>query len=189
MRVFLVVAVFSVLIFILARPFAMLSWEDIAEDLPAIPVQVALAPDAQPEPPPALTEDLTPESEQNQDTLTDMGFGSSFEGSGPAVSGLGKNSSGNNGIQQIPAKVLRRVEPEYPAAARSSGLEGLVVLKLRIGPKGELVDTQIIQSEPKGVFERSALEAIQKWSFKPAIQGGTTISAFITQKIRFRLEQ
>lgn len=61
--------------------------------------------------------------------------------------------------------VLKRVEPRYPRRAKRRGLSGFVDCKFKINPKGEVFDIEIIKSNPKGVFEKAAIKALEKWKF------------------------
>lgn len=141
------------------------------------------------EPEPVISQDeLEPESEQNSSTATEMGIGQSFDGAGIAIDGL-LNSGSSGSSTGRSATVIKKSPPEYPSQARENQIEGFVVLKLKINQSGELSDHQILQSEPKGYFEKAAVAAVQKWSFKPAIKGNSTVKSFITQTMRFKIDQ
>jgi protein TonB len=48
-------------------------------------------------------------------------------------------------------------------------------------------DVKVQQSEPSGFFDSAAIKAVRSWRFEPAVQQGTTIAAWTTQRIKFEL--
>lgn len=141
------------------------------------------------EPEPVISQDeLEPESEQDPTSATEMGIGQSFDGAGTAIDGL-SNLGSTSSSSGRSATVIKKTPPEYPSNARENQIEGFVILKLKINQSGELSDHQILQSEPKGYFEKAAVAAVQKWSFKPAVKGNSTVTGFITQTMRFKIDQ
>ncbi|MDR5906618.1 TonB family protein [Franzmannia qiaohouensis] len=63
-----------------------------------------------------------------------------------------------------------RVPPEYPARAQRRGLEGFVELRFVIRPDGSVdpSSVQVTSAQPRNVFDRAAIEAVQRWQFEPA---------------------
>jgi protein TonB len=71
---------------------------------------------------------------------------------------------------QVPADVMQkllihRVDPEYPAAARQAGLEGVIALDVVIGRDGSVVEMRPLNGPD--VLARSAMDALRWWKFKP----------------------
>jgi protein TonB len=60
-----------------------------------------------------------------------------------------------------------RVEPAYPRAAHRAGVEGGVVAHLHIRADGTVQRVDIVQSIPRGVFDREAVAALLQWRFAP----------------------
>jgi len=46
----------------------------------------------------------------------------------------------------------------------------------------------VVASEPRGVFERAAMQAIIRWKFRPRYVDGEAITRRASQVIDFRLE-
>lgn len=66
-------------------------------------------------------------------------------------------------------KVVKKVPPEFPAdAVRKNISAGSVKAKLTIGPDGKVIEVEILESEPKRVFDRVSIEALKEWRFEPA---------------------
>ncbi|NOY64412.1 MAG: TonB family protein [Nitrospirae bacterium] len=81
----------------------------------------------------------------------------------------------------------RTVMPEYPRFARRRGIEGKVVLKLRIDEKGSLKGVEVI--EPGGFgFTDAALRAVRQSSFIPAHRNGRPVPAEAILTVKFRLK-
>ncbi|MEM1080118.1 MAG: energy transducer TonB [Pseudomonadota bacterium] len=71
-------------------------------------------------------------------------------------------------IEAISPVLLVRVSPGYPREAVLNDVEGLVVLSFEIDPKGRTQDIRVETSEPPGVFDESAVQAVSRWLYKPS---------------------
>ena len=67
---------------------------------------------------------------------------------------------------------LVRINPEYPSRARSRGIEGWVQVEFTISPAGTVADAKVVDADPKGLFERAALDAIGRWKYNPKVVDG-----------------
>jgi protein TonB len=71
------------------------------------------------------------------------------------------------GLVQASPKVLKKVPPEYPAeAVRKNVTAGTVRAKLSIAADGKVAEVEIVEAEPKRVFDRAAAEALREWRFE-----------------------
>ena len=79
-----------------------------------------------------------------------------------------------------PAMLIHRVEPRYPPLAIQTHRDGHVELRAIIGTDGMIQSLQIVVSDP--LFDRSALEAVSQWRYKPTILNGqpVEIDTYIT---------
>lgn len=84
-------------------------------------------------------------------------------------------------------KFVYREIPVYPQIARRLGKEGKVVLRLTLNEKGELVNIEVIEGAPYG-FTESAIEAVKKSRFSPAIKNGKPIACRAILPVRFVLK-
>lgn len=82
------------------------------------------------------------------------------------------------------AKPTLRVPPQYPMKARQMGIEGYVVMDLRIGSDGRVEEVRIVEQSPQGVFERSAVRAVHRWRFEVPEPG-----TWQRLRIRYELEK
>ena len=84
---------------------------------------------------------------------------------------------------------IAQVEPTYPRRALQRGIEGYVVMELTVTPNGTVRDVVVIESDPKGVFEKAAIDAALKNKYKPRIVDGQPITVTgVRYRITFELE-
>lgn len=69
------------------------------------------------------------------------------------------------------AKVLRKVQPQYPYKAQRLKIEGYVLLHILIDDEGLPQQIKIIEEQPRGYFAQPARKAIRRWRFEKAPQG------------------
>lgn len=90
-----------------------------------------------------------------------------------------------SGSQQ--AMPLYRVDPNYPAKARKRRAEGFVIIKFNIDPQGKPVDLEIIDANPKRLFEQEAIKALKQWRYQPKLEfGKAVVQHGQTVKLEFR---
>jgi protein TonB len=68
-----------------------------------------------------------------------------------------------------------------------AGISGEVVVEFIISANGDVVDTRVIRSSHRE-FEVPAMQAVQKWKFKPGRKAGKNVSTRVSQLIEFNLE-
>jgi protein TonB len=113
-------------------------------------------------------------------------FGSAGGGGGD---GTGKGglafSAGLSDRDPLP---LVRVEPQYPQQARHRKLEGWVQVRFTISTAGSVRDAAVVKSSDS-LFERSAIQAVNKWKYQPQMQEGKATEAPDQQVVlRFKME-
>jgi len=86
-----------------------------------------------------------------------------------------------------PPRPTYQAPMDYPKKARSKGVEGYVVLSLLISATGEIEKVQVLESQPSGVFEEAAREAVRNWQFEPAQYQGRNVKVWARQRVRFDL--
>ena len=84
-----------------------------------------------------------------------------------------------------PGKLIKRVDPKYPKAARKKHLEGQVILKGTITKSGDVVDLQLVSGDP--LFTQAALDAVKKWKYRPYLKGGQAVDVDTTITVNFSL--
>jgi periplasmic protein TonB len=88
------------------------------------------------------------------------------------------------------ALAIVRVLPRYPSRALSRGIEGWVLLEFAINELGQAVETGVIDADPKGVFDRAAINAVKKWKYRPMVENGKpAVRSGVRQLISFRISK
>lgn len=89
-------------------------------------------------------------------------------------------------------KTVRPIKPErppYPQVARQHGWEGTVVLRINIGPDGNVKTVATQKSTGFDALDESATESVKRWRFHPAKDGEFSVSAVVDLPIRFDLDE
>jgi periplasmic protein TonB len=97
-------------------------------------------------------------------------------GTGPGRGGgSGNGTGGGSGISARPVGGYQ-VKPRYPESARRRGIEGTVLLKMRITAQGRVEDVQVVRSAGYPELDESAIEAVRRWRFEPARRNGEPVA-------------
>ncbi|MGO4701884.1 energy transducer TonB [Dyella sp. 2RAB6] len=81
----------------------------------------------------------------------------------------------------------RRVEPYYPDDARRTRRQGWVDVRFTVEADGSVSHAGVIGAEPRNVFDRSALTAVERWQFTPGTRDGAAVPMEMRQRIEFHL--
>jgi TonB family protein len=86
--------------------------------------------------------------------------------------------------------VIKRVQADYPAAARSFRIEGTIIVNALISEKGAVIKTEIIKGI-KGAFgfNQSAQSAVHQWKFEPASIKGIKVKVWMPIAIVFKKQE
>ena len=63
----------------------------------------------------------------------------------------------------------------YPAESRDRGEQGTVLLRVRTSPQGKPTAVEVKQSSGFERLDRSAVETVWKWQFKPTPDDGSVV--------------
>lgn len=125
-------------------------------------------------PPPPDPPEQPPESPPSDPDPTDDGvsfdMGMGDVDLGGADTGLGDPGAGMS--RDGDAQPIVRVEPRYPPAAARDGVEGWVRLRFTIDETGGVTDIEVIESEPRRVFDNEARRALRRWRYAPQVVDG-----------------
>lgn len=79
-------------------------------------------------------------------------------------------------------------QPPYPPAARRLGEEGTVVVHVRIGRDGRVLQSTLAQSSGSPRLDAAALaHALARWRFTPALKDGVPVEEERDISVRFEL--
>jgi TonB family protein len=105
-------------------------------------------------------------------------------GYGPGRGGMGGVFRIGNGVSE-PFLVFR-VDPEYSEEARKARLQGTVTLLIEVWPDGRAHNIRLERGLGLGLDEH-AVEAVEKWRFKPGVRDGSPVRVGARVEVRFRL--
>jgi periplasmic protein TonB len=81
--------------------------------------------------------------------------------------------------------LLHRVQPEYPALARSARIQGQVLLRAVISRDGTIENLQVLAGHP--MLVRAAIDAVRQWRYRPYILNGEPIEVETQVTVNFVL--
>lgn len=82
--------------------------------------------------------------------------------------------------------VLSKTEPEYSEEARKAKYQGTVVLTIIVDAQGMPRNIKVVRPLGLGLDEK-AIEAVEKWRFRPAMKDGKAVNVQATVEVNFRL--
>jgi len=118
--------------------------------------------------------------------LPGLGDGSGLDA---ALQRIGGPTDAPEPALEVAAKPRRRPAPTFPEDARRRGIEGHVVVRLRVDELGKVTDAVVISAEPKGVFDDVAVQTAKRYQFEPARKNGAPVSSTVEQRIVFELQR
>ena len=139
-----------------------------------------------PPPPPQLSVAQAPDPQMPQIRMNMPKIRSAGVTGGPFMGGVGTGVSTTENAELIP---LVRIAPRYPRKAAMAGTEGWVKLSFTVTKTGTVKDVEVVEANPRRVFDRAAKQAILKWKFKPKIVDGEPVERQAVQVIDFKLTQ
>ncbi|HUG72544.1 MAG TPA: TonB family protein [Steroidobacteraceae bacterium] len=84
------------------------------------------------------------------------------------------------------ATANKMMAPPFPAGALANRISGKVVMAIDIDARGTPVAVEVEQSQPTGVFDQAAVDAVMKWTFTPEVKDGKQVASRIRVPIEFR---
>jgi protein TonB len=77
-------------------------------------------------------------------------------------------------IDVTPAKLVKRVTPVAPSGIPRK-TAGFVVVRFTINESGRVADLAVVESQPQGVFDDAAQDAVRKWIYEPRKENGVAV--------------
>jgi TonB family protein len=86
----------------------------------------------------------------------------------------------------IPAKVIKQVDPDYPAELQNAGNDGRVEIEFVVDVNG-VPGNPVVITSTHPALEKPAIDALMKWRFKPAENDGRPIPIKMKVPLSFSL--
>lgn len=86
------------------------------------------------------------------------------------------------------ADYLLNPKPAYPTVSRRRAEEGTVLLRVRVSAEGAALAIELRKSSGYPRLDEAAQDAVRRWRFVPARQGGEAIESWVAVPIAFKLE-
>ncbi len=80
------------------------------------------------------------------------------------------------------------IPPRYPREAAMRGQQGIVRLSVVVATDGSALSVEVEQSSGYPLLDRAARDAVTKWRFRPATDGGVAVPSTIPVSLSFILE-
>jgi len=92
-------------------------------------------------------------------------------------------------VREEPKDFMKRLmvspQPQYPALARNAGVQGMVVLQIRLRPDGTVTVDKVLEGQPALVDAATA--AVQTWRARPEQLNGKNVEVVSTVSFEFQL--
>ena len=83
-----------------------------------------------------------------------------------------------------PPKATHAPDPEYPEIPAAEERDGVVVMLVGINARGHVEPVRVVRSSSK-VFEKTAVNTVKTWKFKPAKKNGQAVPVQVTVEMKF----
>jgi protein TonB len=103
----------------------------------------------------------------------------------PAASIPKKPVAVSQGVQA--AKLIRQVQPAYPALARQARISGSVRLTAIIGRDGAIRNLEVMSGHP--LLTAAALEAVKQWVYQPTLLNREPVEVVTRIDVNFTLSR
>jgi len=85
----------------------------------------------------------------------------------------------------VPAKVVKKIQPEYPAEARQNNIKGTVKIQVIIQKDGSVTVQNVVEGDP--ILSPAAIEAVKQWRYEPTLFDGKPVDVQTTIEVNFTL--
>ncbi|HEY3157092.1 MAG TPA: energy transducer TonB [Candidatus Eisenbacteria bacterium] len=144
---------------------------------------------------PTLTRELryTPEAVQSLPPAAPSGSEGGSDRAGQGAPGAAGEAGPYGSAPEVfytfdvPPRVVRSVVPEYPAAAKSQGGQGTVVLNANVDERGRVKRVWVVQATAPEILIQAATDALYRFEFTPGSARGIPVKCTVAVPFNFRL--
>jgi len=103
---------------------------------------------------------------------------------GSAVPPAPVSASAAAPVDVVPARIVKRVTPVAPGDIPPK-TSGYVIVRFSIGVNGRVTDLAVVESQPQGVFDQAAQDAVRKWVYEPRKENGVAVESSAKARLVF----
>jgi TonB family protein len=92
-----------------------------------------------------------------------------------------------SGEKVKPPKLIRQVDPVYPAEAKKAGIEGIIILEATTDTYGRVASIKILRGI--ALLDQAAIDAVKQWVYEPMVIDGKPRPVVFTVTVRFLLDE
>jgi len=81
--------------------------------------------------------------------------------------------------------LIQKIQPQYPAIAKTARIQGTVVLEATISKSGTIEGLRAVSGPP--VLYQAAIDAVRQWRYKPYMLNGEPVEVGTTVNVVFTL--
>lgn len=149
------------------------------------------------EPPEEIEEEPEPEEMVEEATDLDLGMdlgdlttgtGEGFTMDIPNFSMKGGDDA-FGGDLDAPPQPTRKFPPTYPSSLLSKGIGGRVLVSCTVDATGKVIATSIKSSSGHPELDKSAINAVNRWRFKPGTRGGKQVKSVAVVPFNFEVNK
>lgn len=149
------------------------------------------------EPPEEVEEEPEPEEMVEEATDLDLGIDlgdlTAGTGGGFVMDIPNFNMKGGDdafgGDLDAPPQPTRKFPPTYPSSLLSKGIGGRVMVSCTVDPTGKVIATSIKSSSGHPDLDKAAINAVNRWKFKPGTRGGKKVKSIAVVPFNFEVKK
>lgn len=88
-----------------------------------------------------------------------------------------------------PPQPTSKIPPTYPSSLLSKGIGGKVLVACTIDATGKVVATSIKESSGHPDLDKAAINAVNRWKFKPGTRGGKKVKSVAIVPFNFEVKK
>ena len=93
-------------------------------------------------------------------------------------------SADSTGKNLLEARLIKRVDPIYPQAAKEAGIQDVVLLQVTIGRKGEVAAVRATSGNP--LLIEATQDAVRQWTYQVPWVNGQPVEVVGPVEVRFK---
>jgi TonB family protein len=83
-------------------------------------------------------------------------------------------------------RLIKHVDPDYPALAKQARIQGTVRLQITVSPDGHVADIQLLSGHP--LLVPATKDAVARWEYKPTLLNGSPAEVVTQVDVPFHLD-